>query len=187
MARIPLPAPESMTPAQRRVYDEVIAGPRGSFVGPLRALIHWPELADHWQKLGALLRFGTEFPPRLSELAILVTARAWDAQFEWYAHEPIARKAGIAEEVIAAIREGRRPVLSDPGEQAVYDYAAELQETHTVSQQTYARAHERFGTLGVVQLTALVGYYSMVAMTLNTHAIPLPEGAVPPLPPRSPR
>jgi len=185
MARIPLPGPEAMTPAQRRVYDEVIAGPRGSFIGPLRAVIHWPELADHWQKLGALVRFGTDFPPRLSELAILVTARAWDAQFEWYAHEPIARKAGIAEGVIAAIRAGRRPALSDPDQQAVYDYAAELHETHTVSQKTYARAHERFGTLGVVQLTALLGYYTMVAMTLNTHAIPLPEGAAPPLPLRA--
>ena len=185
MARIPLPGPEAMTPAQRRVYDEVIAGPRGSFIGPLRAVIHWPQLADHWQKLGALVRFGTNFPPRLSELAILVTARAWDAQFEWYAHEPIARKAGIAEDVIAAIREGRRPALADPDQQAVYDYAAELHETHTVSQQAYARVHERFGTLGVVQLTALLGYYTMVAMTLNTHAIPLPEGAAPPLPPRA--
>src|SRR3990172_1285180 len=163
MARIPLPVPDAMTPAQRRVYDEVIAGPRGSFIGPLRAVIHWPELADHWQKLGALVRFGTDFPPPLSELAILVTARAWDAQFEWYAHEPIARKAGIAEEVIAAIREGRRPALADPEQQAVYDYAAELHQTHTVSQQTYARAHERFGTLGVVQLPPLLSYFTIFA------------------------
>lgn len=184
MARIPLPGPEAMTAAQRRVYDEVVAGPRGKLVGPLRAVIHWPELADHWQKLGVLLRFGTEFPPRLSELAILVTARAWDSQFEWFAHEPIARQAGIGEEVIAAIKAGRRPNLSDPDQQVVYDYAAEVQETHTVSEKTHARARERFGTLGVVQLTALLGYYSMVAITLNAHAIPLPEGAAPPLPPR---
>ncbi len=94
MPRIPLPRPEAMSPAQRRVYDEVIAGPRGSFVGPLRAVIHWPELADHWQKLGALVRFRTDFPPRLSELAILATARAWDAQFEWHAHEPINVQLG---------------------------------------------------------------------------------------------
>src|SRR3990167_11344371 len=98
MARIPLPGPDEMTPAPLRVHCEVFAGPRGSLVGPLRAVIHWPELADHWQKLGALVRFRTDFPPRLSELAILVTARAWDAQFEGDAHEPIARKAGIAEE-----------------------------------------------------------------------------------------
>ncbi len=184
MARIPLPGPEAMTPEQRRIYDEVMAGPRGSFIGPLRAVIHWPELAEHWQKLGALVRFRTDFPPRLSELAILVTARAWDSQFEWFAHEPIARKAGIAEEVIAAIREGRRPALADPDQQAVYDYAAETHATHTVSDETYARVHARFGTLGVVQLTALIGYYTMVAMTLNSHGIALPAGAAPPLPPR---
>jgi len=174
MARIPLPGPEAMTPAQRRVYDEVVAGPRGKFIGPLRAVIHWPELADHWQKLGALLRFNTDFPPRLSELAILVTARAWDAKLEWHAHEPIARKAGLAEETIAAIREGRRPSLSDADEQAVYDFAAEMQATRTVSEAVYARVRERFGTLGVVQLTALLGYYTMVAMTLNAHDIPIP-------------
>jgi 4-carboxymuconolactone decarboxylase len=163
-----------MTPAQRRVYDEVVGGPRGKFIGPLRAVIHWPELADHWQKLGALLRFGTEFPPRLSELAILVTAHAWDAKLEWHAHEPIARQAGLAEATIAAIRAGRRPSLADPDEQAVYDFAAEMHATHTVSEATYARVRERFGTLGVVQLTALLGYYTMVAMTLNAHDIPLP-------------
>ena len=174
MARIPLPGPEAMTPEQRRVYDEVMAGPRGKFMGPLRAVIHWPELADHWQKLGALLRFGTTFPPRLSELAILVTARAWESQLEWHAHEPIARKAGLAEETIAAIRERRRPSLADADEQAVYDFAAEMHETHTVSEPTYARVRERFGTLGVVQLTALLGYYTMVAMTLNAHDIPIP-------------
>ena len=174
MARIPLPGPEAMTPEQRRIYDEVMAGPRGSFMGPLRAVIHWPELAEHWQKLGALVRFRTEFPPRLSELAILVTARAWDSQFEWFAHEPIARKAGLAEDTIAAIRERRRPSLTDADEQAVYDFAAEMHDTHTVSEPTYARALERFGTLGVVQLTALLGYYTMVAMTLNAHDIPVP-------------
>jgi 4-carboxymuconolactone decarboxylase len=171
MARIPLPGVEELTPAQRRVYDEVVAGPRGKVVGPLRAVIHWPELADHWQKLGALLRFKTELPPKLSELAILVTARAWESKFEWHAHEPIARKAGVGDEVIAAIRDGRRPALADPDEQAVYDFAAEMHATHTVSAPTYARVLERFGTLGVVQLTALLGYYTMVAMTLNAHEI----------------
>ena len=185
MARIPLPGPEAMTPAQRRVYDEVIAGPRGRVIGPLRAVIHWPELADHWQKLGALVRFGTGFPPRLSELAILVTARAWDSQFEWFAHEPIARQAGIAEDVIAAIRAGRRPGLADAEQQAVYDFAVELHERHAVSEETYRRAHGLFGTLGVVQLAAILSYFTMVAMTLNAHEIPLPEGAAPPLPQRA--
>ena len=195
--RFPVLTPSRLTPAQRRLARSLLAGPRGEGKadreavrrllrrGPFNAWMRSPELGEHLQKAGAYIRFKTSLPKRLNEFAILITARHWTSQFEWYAHEPIARKAGIAEGVIAAIRAGRRPALSDPDQQAVYDYAAELHETHTVSQQTYARAHERFGTLGVVQLTALLGYYTMVAMTLNTHAIPLPEGAAPPLPLRA--
>ena len=185
MPRIPELDVAKLSPEQRRVFDTIVAGPRGKVEGPLKVWLQSPKFAVRAQELGTHCRFNSGLPPRLSELAILVTARAWDAQFEWYAHEPIARKAGIAEEVIAAIREGRRPALSDPDQQAVYDYAAELHETHTVSEKTHARVRERFGTLGVVQLTALLGYYSMVAMTLNTHAIPLPDGAAPPLPMRA--
>ena len=184
MARIPLPLPEEMTAEQRRVYDAVLAGPRGRFVGPLRAAIHRPELADKWQQLGELLRFRTSLAPRLSELAILVTARHWDSQFEWHAHEPQAAKAGLAGAIVEAVRTGRRPASLAPDEEAIYDYCTQLLESHAVAEEAYRRAHERFGTVGVVELTALVGYYSMVAMTLNAHEIPLPEGGKPPLPPR---
>ena len=185
MPRIPLPAVEELTPEQRRVYDAVVAGPRGRVQGPLRAAIHNPELADRWQSLGELLRYRTSLPPRLSELAILVTARHWDCQFEWYAHEPHALKGGLAPAVIEGIRHCRRPKFDQPDEEGVHDYAAELLERRVVGETTYQRALDLLGVVGLVELTALLGYYSMVAMTLNAHEL-LPPPEVPaPLPPRS--
>ena len=184
MARIPLFPRDDMSPEQRRVYDAVVSGPRGKVEGPLRAALHRPELADKWQQFGAALRYGTTLAPRLSELAILVTARAWDSQFEWYAHEPPALKGGVPQAVIDAIRHGKRPKFDHDDEEAVYDYAAQLNATHFVSDATHKRATALLGVVGVVELTALTGYYSMVAMTLNAHEIPLPPGALPPLPRR---
>jgi 4-carboxymuconolactone decarboxylase len=183
MARIPLPTPETLTPEQRRVYDAIVSGPRGELRGPLRAALHRPELADKWQQLGELLRYRTSLPPRLSELAILVTARHCDCQLEWLIHAETARKAGLTEPVIENIRT-RRPIESiDQAECDVYAYAEELNRTNTVGDETHRRIRERFGTVGVVELTALIGYYTMVAMTLNAHEIPLPDGATPPLAP----
>src|ERR1041384_1246257 len=109
VARIPLPAPEIMTPDQRRVYDAIVSGPRKTLVGPLRAALHIPELADKWQQFGELLRYRTSLPPRLSELAILVTARHTNCQLEWLIHEDMARKAGLAGDIIDALKAGKRP------------------------------------------------------------------------------
>jgi 4-carboxymuconolactone decarboxylase len=185
MPRIPLFPMDNMTPEQRQVYDAVVSGPRGKVEGPLRAALHRPELAEKWQQLGAALRYGTSLSPRLSELAILITARTWDSQFEWYAHAPHALRAGLAPEVIEAVRMGARPKFENGDEQALYDYVSELQEKHSVSEANYQRALELFDVIGVVELTALTGYYSMVAMTLNAHEIPLPAGVEPPLAVRS--
>jgi 4-carboxymuconolactone decarboxylase len=182
MARIPLLTLEQMSPEQRRVHDAVVSGPRGAMVGPLRAALHNPELADRWQQLGALLRYRTSLPPRLSELAILVTARHWDCQYEWHAHERHARAAGLPDSVIEAIRRGAHPAFESAEDEMIYRYAVELHRTRFVSDATYARVLERFGAPGAVELTALLGYYAMVAMTLNAHELPLPEGAAPPLP-----
>lgn len=184
MPRIPLFPLETMTDEQRRVYDAVVSGPRGVVVGPLRAALHRPELADKWQQLGEILRYRTSLPPRLSELAILVTARHWGSQLEWQQHEPAARKGGLSPAVIEEIRHARRPAFGNADEAAVYDYCRELHGKRAVSDETYRRAHEQLGTLGLVELTALVGYYTMVAMTLIAHDIPLPEGASPQLPPQ---
>ena len=177
MARIPLPTPETLTPEQRRVYDAVVAGPRGQVRGPLLAALHRPELADKWQQLGELLRYRTSLPPKLNELAILVTARHCNCDLEWVLHEEMALKAGLARPVIEDIRVFRRPAGADADTLSVFDFADELNRNKTVGADTYARALERWKVVGVVELTALVGYYTMVAMTLNAHEIPLPEGA----------
>lgn len=176
MPRITLPSLETMTPEQRTVYDKVVSGPRGRVQGPLRAAIHNPELADRWQALGELLRYRTSLPPRLSEIAILITGRHCDSPFEWYAHRKEAEKIGIAPAFIEAILAKLRPEGLGEDDAIVHDYALELNLTRSVSDATHARAVQRFGERTVVELTALVGYYTMVAMTLNAHEIPLPEG-----------
>jgi 4-carboxymuconolactone decarboxylase len=187
MARITLPSPDTMNPEQRRVYDKIVSGPRGRIQGPLRAVLHNAELADRWQALGALLRYDTSLTPRQSELAILVTGRACRSPFEWYAHRLEAEKLGIETAIIEAILADTEPTGLSADDAAVVRFADELNRTRSVSDATYADALARFGERTVVELTALVGYYTMVAMTLNAHEIPLPEGVAPafPLPQRS--
>lgn len=181
MARIPIPTPETMTSEQRAVYETVVSGPRGAVVGPLLAALHRPVLADRWQLFGALLRYETKLPPRLNELAILVTARHWNAQTEWYIHAQAAAKAGLPDAIIEAIKVGERPDFADPGDERIYDYGRCLVTTGRVPAALHAEVQENWGTVGVVELTALIGYYTMVAMTLNAHELPLPDGAEPPL------
>jgi 4-carboxymuconolactone decarboxylase len=179
--RIPLPTPETMNADQLRVYEKIVSGPRKTLVGPLRAALHNPELADRWQQLGALLRFGTSLPARNSELAILVTARRWNSQIEWHIHAQAAAKAGIGADVLNAIRLGDVPEFDHPDDSLTYEFARQLQSTGTVASDVYDRAVARWQAPGVVELTALVGYYTMVSMTLNAHEIPMPDDAVPPL------
>jgi 4-carboxymuconolactone decarboxylase len=179
MARITLPAPEQMNPQQRRVYDKVVSGRRGKVQGPLRAALHNPELAERWQALGELLRYDTSLTPRQSELAILLTARACRSPFEWYAHRVEAEKIGIEREVIEAILADTMPAGLSDDETIVLQFAAELNRFKSVSDTTYAATLARLGERTLVELTALVGYYTMVAMTLNAHEIPLPDGVQP--------
>jgi 4-carboxymuconolactone decarboxylase len=186
MARITLPAPEDMNPDQRRVYDKVVSGRRGRIQGPLRAALHNAELADRWQAFGELLRYNTTLTPRQSELAILVTGRACRSPFEWYAHRLEGEKVGIEPPVIEAIlADAVPPGLSDD-DAVIVQVATELNRFNSVSDATYADALARLGERKLVELVALVGYYTMVAMTLNAHEIPLPEGVAPafPLPQR---
>jgi 4-carboxymuconolactone decarboxylase len=179
MPRITLPSPEQMNPDQRRVYDKIVSGRRGKIQGPLRAALHNADLAERWQALGELLRYDTTLPPRLSELAILVTGRACQSPFEWYAHRLEAEKIGIEPHVIEAILAEQMPGGLSDEDATVLRYATELNRFNSVSDATYADALARFGERTVVELTALVGYYTMVAMTLNAHEIPLPEGVEP--------
>ena len=165
-----------MDAAQQAVLDKIVSGPRGRIQGPLRAALHNPELADKWQALGGLLRYGSSLPPRLSELAILVTGRACQSPFEWYAHRIEGEKAGIEAPVLEALLAQQEPAGMTEQDAIVWRYAMELNRDKSVSDATYAAAIARLGTRAVVELTALVGYYTMVAMTLNCHEIPLPEG-----------
>ncbi len=182
MARITLPAPESMDPDQRRVYDKIVSGRRGKIQGPLRAALHNAELAERWQALGELLRYNTTLTPRQSELAILVTGRACQSPFEWYAHRLEAERVGIEPQVIEALLAETLPARLSADDEIVVKVAIELNRSNSVSDAVYADALARFGERKLVELTALVGYYTMVAITLNAHEIPLPEGVQPAFP-----
>lgn len=185
MTRIPLVSETNMTPEQRRVYDAMLAGPRKSPpVGPLAIAMHRPELAEAWSALGLVLRFNSSFAPRLREFTILLTGRYWDCQFEWASHEAEARKAGLSAQSIETLRHGGTQ-FDAADEQLIHDYAVELLDRHAVGDALYGRVREMFGASGVVELTALIGYYAMVALTLNAHEFGVPDGMAPPLPPRA--
>ncbi len=179
MPRITLPTPETMDAAQRQVYDKIISGRRGKIQGPLRAALHNAELADRWQALGELLRYNTTLTARQSELAILVTGRACRSPFEWYAHRLEAERIGLAPQVIEAILADSVPAGLVVEEAVVVQVATELNRFNSITDPTYATALASLGERKMVELTALVGYYTMVAMTLNAHEIPLPQGVQP--------
>src|SRR5438105_1363556 len=163
--------------AQRRIWDACKAGPRGSVPPPVHVWLKSPGLAEHAHKLGAHVRFGTQFSQKLTEIAILMTARYWTAQFEWAAHVRLARNAGVSQEVIDAIAERKTPSFADPDEQLVYDFCRDFYDDHRVDDATMARVVARFGERGAVDLTGLIGYYSFVSVTLNTFEVPTPPGA----------
>ena len=176
MPRVPDLIPRQMTAAQRRVHDAIVAGPRGVVEGPLRVWLHNPGFADRAQALGAFCRFGSSLPPQVSELAILVTAAFWRAPFEWHAHAPLALKAGIDPQVVEAIRVGVTPPLPHEEQAAAHAFARELTEARSVSDATYDRTVAALGLPAVVELVGLLGYYTLIAMTINAFQVPLPSG-----------
>ena len=163
--------------AQRRVWNDVVAGPRGSVPPPVQLWLKSPGLADHAHQLGVHVRFATGFSPRLTEIAILVTARYWTAQFEWFAHARLARQAGIGDETIDAIAERREPELPDPDDRLVYDFCNSFYRRHRVDDALFDRVRARFGERGLVDLIGLIGYYSFASVTLNVFEVPVPPGA----------
>lgn len=181
--RMPPIASDKLTPEQKAAVDAVVAGPRGHLVGPFIVLMRSPEFMNRLQKTGEYLRFNSAMPPRLSELAILITARAWTQQFEWVHHLAIGKKAGLASEICDAIAEGRRPDKMADDEAIVHDLLMELIRNRSVSDTTYARAREKFGERGIVDLVGIHGYYSLLAMLMNTACTPLPDGLAPGLSP----
>ena len=182
-ARFPPLADEAMTPAQRTVADAIRTGPRGGLRGPFQAWLRSPQLAQRLQAVGEYVRFSSSIPARLNELAILITARAWDAQFEWWAHHRLALEAGLDPGIAAAIAAGERPLSMQPDEQVVYDFCTELRATRRVSDATLAAALDLLGEGGVIDLVGVSGYYDVVSMTLNVAEVPLPDGVEPPLKP----
>lgn len=174
MSRLQAVDPAAMTPEQRKVYDSIASGPRGGVRGPFLALLQLPELADRVQHLGELLRYGTSFDRRLAELAIIVTARCLRCQYEWFAHARLAAEAGVSPAVIEAIRTGATPPFADDRERLVHDFVRQLVGNHRVSDATYAAVTSTFGARGAIELAGIAGYYSMIAATLNGHAIEPP-------------
>jgi 4-carboxymuconolactone decarboxylase len=166
--RLPEFRAEAASPEQKAVLQDILNGPRGNLNGPFLGWIHSPELAQHAQKLGAFCRYQTGLPLRLSELAILVTAARWRSQAEWHIHYPIALDAGLPAEIADALRTGAKPHFADADDRLIHDFASELHDTRRVSDATYDAAVARFGHTVVVNLVGLLGYYALVAMTLNT-------------------
>jgi 4-carboxymuconolactone decarboxylase len=173
---------DEMTPAQKTLIAHVLASPRGGVEGPFNALLRSPEMGDLGQQFGAA-RFSTAVPRKLWELAILVTARHWTAQFEWYAHHRSALQSGLSPTICDAIAEGRRPTVMTPAEEAVYNFSSELLGTKEVRDATFKAAKDALGERGVVDLIGVMGWYGTVSMLLNVDRYPLPDGAQPELKP----
>jgi 4-carboxymuconolactone decarboxylase len=159
-------APEDMTAEQRAVVDAIVAGPRGQFGGPFSTLVRSPELADRAQALGETIRYRSSLPPACRELAILVVAGHWRAEYERQVHRQLALDAGVEPAAIEAIDAGSRPELP-AGEHAAYAFVREVVGTGRASDEAFAAAHEAFGDRGVVDLLGLAGYYTLLAFVLN--------------------
>lgn len=174
--RLPPLDPEALTDAQRRVYDAIMSGPRGAIHGPFQAWLAAPEFADKAQRLGQYARFDSSLSPELSELAILATAKAFRSEFEWWAHERLALEAGVSQDVVDAIQEGRDPPFENETARVVFETATELQEARRLSDVAFARAKAALGDRGLVDLIGICGYYCLVSLTLNAYEVPRPDG-----------
>jgi 4-carboxymuconolactone decarboxylase len=179
--RFPHLKPDEMTAAQREVAAEISAGPRGEVRGPFIAWLHHPELARRLQALGEQLRWKAKLPPQLIELAVLICARRWSCQHEWLMHEKLAREAKLDPQIIASISNNHDPEKLAPEQAAVYAFCKDLHATGRASDASFEAVRARFGLDGALELIALSGYYSLMAMVLNTAGLPLPGGAQPPL------
>jgi 4-carboxymuconolactone decarboxylase len=177
--RLPTIAPEKYTDEQKKAAEEFLASRKVPVFGPFEPLMHSPQVMSQARAMGDYLRYHSAIGNTLSELAILVTAREWTQDYEWYVHYPIALKMGIKKEIADAIADGRRPAGMSADEEIVYDFSTELHKNKRVSDATFARADKRFGKNGVVDLTGINAYYTLLAMQLNMAQYPLPKGAKP--------
>jgi 4-carboxymuconolactone decarboxylase len=173
---------DGLTPQQKTMVNDVLSGTRTSLNGPFNALLRSPEMGNLAQTFGEYLRFRSSVPVRLNEMAILLTARWWSAQYEWHAHKTLALKAGLNAAVIDDIQAGNRPAGMQADEAVIYDFSVELRERRRVSDATFNRAVNLLGEQGVVDLVGTMGYYDLVSMVLNVDRYPLPDGAPLPFP-----
>jgi 4-carboxymuconolactone decarboxylase len=194
--RFPILSPEQMSPEQTKLMQALLAGPRGGgnasspeamnrilTGGPFNAWLRSPDLGDRLQKVGEYIRFNTSLPLRLNEFAILITARHWTSQYEWYAHLPLALKAGLDPKIADQVALNKRPAGMKDDEAAVYEFCTQLHRTKKVNDAAYKRAVALFGEQGVMDLIGVSGYYTAVSMTLNVAEVPVPAGAKDPLKP----
>ena len=179
MPEIPV---DKMTEAQKKAAEEFAAGRGVPVFGPFIPLLRSPEVMLRAKAMGDYLRYKSVLPPKLNEFAILITARQWTQQYEWAVHYPIAIKAGLSADIAKAVLEGRRPQSMPEDEEIIYEFCTELHRNQSVSDASYARALARFGEQGVIDLVGVNGYYTFLAMVLNTARTPVPKGSTPALP-----
>ena len=180
--RMPEIPADKMTEAQKKAAEEFAAGRGTPVFGPFVPLLRSPEVMLRAKAMGDYLRFKNSLPAKLSEFTILITSRQWTQQYEWDVHYPIALKAGLSAEIAKAVAEGRRPQSMPADEELVYDFLTELHDTKSVSDATYARAVARFGEQGVIDMIGVNGYYTFLAMVMNTARTALPPDHKPALP-----
>jgi 4-carboxymuconolactone decarboxylase len=176
--RLELVNEQQMSQAQQALLASLRAGPRGGSTiarGPFAVWMHAPELGELAQKLGAHCRYGTTLPPRLSEFAILCTAQIWRAQYEWFAHAPMAQKGGVKPKTIDDLRRGRIPRSAPKDERAIYDFIKELYKTRRVGERTYKRVRSLLGDKATIELVGILGYYALISMTLNVFQMLPPD------------
>jgi len=177
MTRLPELPVEEMTPEQRRIHDAISHGPRGSIGGPFLAWLRNPKFADAAQQVGEYCRFHTVLGRDLAEIAILVTAVHYRAEFEWWIHRQLAEQAGVPEPVIEAILEKREPDFTDDRARMVWQVARALNERHRLSDAEFEEAQKVLGENGLLDVVGLCGYYALVSLTLNTYEVPVPDGS----------
>ena len=178
----PLPG-DKLTAEQKKAIEEFKAARSGNPSGPWAVMLRSPDMMSRARALSDYLRFKSVLSPRQSEFVILITAREWGQNYEWNAHHALAMKAGLNPDIAKAVAEGRRPERMAEDEEILYNFCTELHQNHSVSDATYARMVGKFGEQGVIDTIGLSGWYTLVAMVLNTSRTPLPSGAAPALTP----
>ena len=192
--RFPILKPEALSAEQNQTLKNIMSGPRARAMtpegmtevlsnGPFNAWLYSPDLGDRLQRVGEFIRYKTSIPLYLNEFAILITARVWTSQYEWYAHYPIAIKAGLDPRLAAELADGKRPANMKPDEAAVYDFCMQLHREKKVSDANYQKVKAIFGEKGVMDLIGVSGYYTAVSMTLNVGEVAVPAGTPLPLKP----